>query len=80
MKSRKNIQKLHQIRMFEQKKKKNFQIEESSRIEPILFGSEIYFRLTEKKEWFLYSDGFIDTGIKSINLSKSVENIPIFGI
>lgn len=54
-------------------------IEESSRIEPIYFGSEIYFRLTKDKSWFLYSDGFIDTSIEAVNFSNSLENIPMFG-
>ena len=57
----------------------NINLEQSGRIEPILFGAEISYRHTENHDWFVYSDGFIDTTLKAVNFTHAIKKLPVFG-
>jgi len=54
-------------------------LEFNTKVEQIRFGSEISFRVSNSKLYFLYSDGFIDSKLQCLNMVSGIENQINFG-
>ena len=54
-------------------------IEINNKVDQVRFGSEVAFRTASTKNYFIYSDGYIDSGLICLNISQAEEHQISFG-